>query len=89
MAKDVAALASGYPGLTRLVKATAGTYIGNNVAAIADYAERWDHGEIISTAFAESTVDLVVSRRFAKGSMAKCGSAPGDWQGVGGESPLR
>ena len=42
------------------------TYIGNNSAAIADYAERWDHGEIISTAFAESTVDLVVSRRFAK-----------------------
>ena len=68
LAEDVAALASGYPGLTRLVKATAGlaTYIGNNAAAIADYAERWDHGEIISTAFAESTVDLVVSRRFAK-----------------------
>jgi hypothetical protein len=42
------------------------TYIGNNVGAIADYAARWDHGEIISTAFAESTVDLVVSRRFAK-----------------------
>jgi hypothetical protein len=68
LAEDVGTLASGYPGLTRLVKATAGlvTYIGNNVAAIADYAERWDHGEIISTAFAESTVDLVVSRRFAK-----------------------
>jgi hypothetical protein len=66
LAEDVAALSSGYPGLTRLVKATAGlaTYIGNNIAAIADYAERWDHGEIIS--FAESTVDLVVSRRFAK-----------------------
>ena len=63
---DVAALASTYPGLTRLVKATAGlaTYIANNTAAITDYAERWDHGEIIS--FAESTVDLVVSRRFAK-----------------------
>ena len=68
LAEDVAALASGYPGLARLVKATAGlaTYIGNNAAAIADYSERWDHGEIISTAFAESTVDLVVSRRFAK-----------------------
>ena len=68
LAEDVAALASPYSGLTRLVKATAGlvTYIGNNAAAIADYAERWDHGEIISTAFAESTVDLVVSRRFAK-----------------------
>ncbi|MFL5132696.1 MAG: ISKra4 family transposase, partial [Microvirga sp.] len=68
LAEDVAALSSGYPGLARLVKATAGlaTYLGNNFAAIADYAERWDHGEIISTAFAESTVDLVVSRRFVK-----------------------
>ncbi len=66
LADDVAALVSGYPGLARLVKATAGlaTYIANNTAAITDYAERWDHGEIIS--FAESTVDLVVSRRFAK-----------------------
>jgi hypothetical protein len=66
LAEDVAALASGYPGLTRLARATAGltTYIENNSAAVADYAERWDHGEIIS--FAESTVDLVVSRRFAK-----------------------
>jgi hypothetical protein len=68
LAEDVAALDSGYPGLARLVKATAGlaTYIDNNGAAVADYSERWDHGEIISTAFAESTVDLVVSRRFAK-----------------------
>ena len=54
----------GYP----LARATAGlaTYIENNAAAIADYSGRWDHGETISTAFAESTVDLVVSRRFAK-----------------------
>ena len=68
LAEDVAALASGYPGLKRRVKATAGltTYIGNNSTAITDYAERWDHGEIISTAFTESTVDLVVSRRLAK-----------------------
>jgi hypothetical protein len=68
LAEDVTALSSGYPGLTRLVKATAGlaTYIGNNIAAITDYAARWDHGEIISTAFAEATVDLIVSRRFAK-----------------------
>ena len=68
LAGDVAALASGYPGLTRLARATAGlvTYIGDNAGAITDYSERWDHGEIISTAFAESTVDLVVSRRFAK-----------------------
>jgi hypothetical protein len=42
------------------------TYIENNADAITDYAARWDHGETISTAFAESTVDLVISRRFAK-----------------------
>ena len=68
LAQDVAALASGYPRLARLVKATVGlaTDIENNAGAIADYAARWDHGEIISTAFAESTVDRVVSRRFAK-----------------------
>jgi hypothetical protein len=68
LAADVAALDSGYPGLARLIKAAAGlvTYIGNNAGAITDYAARWDHGEIISTAFAESTVDLVISRRFAK-----------------------
>ncbi|GEO43252.1 hypothetical protein SAE02_74000 [Skermanella aerolata] len=42
------------------------TYIGNSSATITDCAERWDHGEIISTAFAEATVDLVISRRFAK-----------------------
>jgi hypothetical protein len=42
------------------------TYIGNNAAAIANYAERWRNGEIISTAFVESTVNVVVSRRFAK-----------------------
>ena len=54
--------------VVRLVKATGGlvTYIENNADAITDYAARWDHGETISTAFAKSTVDLVISRRFAK-----------------------
>ena len=68
LVEDIAALASPYPGLMRLVKATGEleTYIENNAGAITDYAARWDHGEIISTAFAESTVDLVISRRFAK-----------------------
>jgi hypothetical protein len=68
LADDVAALDSGYPGLKRLVKAAAGlaTYIQNNAAAIPNYSERWLNGERISTAFAESTVNVVVSRRFAK-----------------------
>src|SRR3954467_15352224 len=100
LADDVAALASGYPGLTRLVKATAGlaTYIGNNIAAITDYAARWDHGEIISTAFAESTVDLVVSRRFAKkqqmqwskkGAQKLFVCARRSWRDPAGGSPVR
>ena len=65
---DVAALNSGYPGLKRLVKAIAGlaTYIANNAAAIVNYSERWRNRERISTAFVESTVNRVISRRFAK-----------------------
>jgi len=61
-------LNTAYPGLKRLVKAAAGlaTYIANNAAAIVNYSRRWDNGERISTAFVESTVNLVVSRRFAK-----------------------
>jgi hypothetical protein len=68
LADHVVALDSAYPNLKRLAKAVAGlaTYIGNNAAAIANYAERWRNGEIISTAFVESTVNVVVSRRFAK-----------------------
>jgi hypothetical protein len=42
------------------------TYIAHNAAALPDYSERWFNGERISTAFAESTVNLVISRRFAK-----------------------
>ncbi|MGF7213231.1 hypothetical protein GGE65_007868 [Skermanella aerolata] len=68
LAADVAALITAYPGLKRLIKAVAGlaTYIANNAAAIVNYSERWRNGERISTAFVESTVNLVVSRRFAK-----------------------
>jgi hypothetical protein len=68
LAADVATLNTAYPGLKRLVKAAAGlaTYIANNAAAIVTYSERWRNGERISTAFVESTVNRVVSRRFAK-----------------------
>ena len=42
------------------------TYIDNNAAAIPDYGERQRSAEPISTAFIESTVNLVVGKRFAK-----------------------
>ncbi|UEM24368.1 ISKra4 family transposase (plasmid) [Skermanella mucosa] len=68
LAADVAVLNTAYPRLKRLIKAAAGlaTYIANNGAGIVSYSRRWDNGERISTAFAESTVNLVISRRFAK-----------------------
>ena len=40
--------------------------IDNNAAAIPDYGERRRYAEPISTAFVESTVNLVVGKRFAK-----------------------
>jgi hypothetical protein len=65
---DVAALNTTYSGLKRLIKAAAGlaTYIANNAAAIVNYSERWHNGERISTAFVESTINRILSQRFAK-----------------------
>jgi hypothetical protein len=42
------------------------TYIRNNAALIPNYAERFRYGETISTAFAESTINQVVSKRMVK-----------------------
>jgi hypothetical protein len=42
------------------------TYIRNNKAFIPNFGERRWRGETISTAFVESTVNQVVSRRFVK-----------------------
>ena len=42
------------------------TYIRNNQDSIPNYGERYRQGETISTAFVESTINQVVSRRFVK-----------------------
>ena len=42
------------------------TYIRNNQESIPNYGERYGQGETISTAFVESTINQVVSRRFVK-----------------------
>lgn len=42
------------------------TYIRNNREFIPNYAERYRYGEIISTAFAESAINEVVSKRMVK-----------------------
>jgi hypothetical protein len=42
------------------------TYISNNRGFVCNFGELHRQGEIISTAFVESTINLVVSRRFVK-----------------------
>ena len=42
------------------------TYIRNNQESMPNYGERYRNGETISTAFVESTINQVVSRRFVK-----------------------
>jgi hypothetical protein len=42
------------------------TYIRNNQEFIPNFGERRRQGEIISTAFVESTINQVVSQRFVK-----------------------
>jgi hypothetical protein len=42
------------------------TYIRNNGSFIPNYGERFRHGETISTAFVESTVNQVISKRMVK-----------------------
>ncbi|MHB8753167.1 MAG: ISKra4 family transposase, partial [Aggregatilineales bacterium] len=41
-------------------------YIQTNRAFIPNYGKRYRYGEIISTAFVESTVNYVLSKRFVK-----------------------
>ena len=42
------------------------TYIRNNIQFIPNFGERYRQGETISTAFVESTINQVVSKRFVK-----------------------
>ena len=42
------------------------TYIKNHSEFIPNFGDRWRQGEKISTAFVESTINQVVSRRFVK-----------------------
>jgi hypothetical protein len=58
----------GSPEHRKLLKAVRAfeTYITRNCASIPNYGERYREGKIISTAFVESAVNQVVSKRFVK-----------------------
>jgi len=56
------------PEQRKLLKAVSafGGYIGANADSIPNYGERYRAGETISTAFVESTVNQVVSKRMVR-----------------------
>ena len=60
--------ATTYPGIKAFRKGVDEfrTYVTRNAGTIASYAERHRYGEWGSTAFAESTVNKVVGKRFSK-----------------------
>jgi hypothetical protein len=59
---------NGSPEHRKLLKAVRAfeSYVTNNRTFIPNYGERYRQGKIISTAFVESAVDQVVSKRFVK-----------------------
>jgi hypothetical protein len=62
---DIEPVTEGLKKLRKAVHEFLG-YITANKAFIPNYGDRYRHGETISTAFAESTVNQVVSRRMVK-----------------------
>ena len=65
---DLDSVENGNPALGKLGQHVSefNTYIANNKAFIPNYGDRYRYGEMISTAFAESTVNQVVSKRMVK-----------------------
>ncbi|MEJ7747410.1 MAG: ISKra4 family transposase, partial [Luteimonas sp.] len=65
---DVDALEVDYPNLGKFARAASefAVYIASNVGSLINYGERFRAGERISSCLAESTVNAVISKRFAK-----------------------
>ena len=66
--EDVDGLALDYPQLGKFARAAHefAVYITRNTASLINYGERHRAGERISSCLAESTVNAVISKRFAK-----------------------
>ena len=66
--RDVADLELDYPHLSKFARSAHefAVYITSNAGSLINYGERFRAGERISSAMAESTVNAVVSKRFAK-----------------------
>jgi hypothetical protein len=65
---DVGTLEVDYQNLNKFIRTARefAVYIANNTASLINYGERFRAGERISSCLAESTVNAVISKRFAK-----------------------
>lgn len=65
---DVDRLEVDYPNLSKFARAAQefSVYIASNIGSLINYGERFRAGERISSCLAESTVNAVISKRFAK-----------------------
>ena len=65
---DVDGLEVDYPNLSKFARAAHefAVYIASNAGSLINYGERFRAGERISSCLAESTVNAVISKRFAK-----------------------
>jgi len=65
---DVDRLAMDYANLSKFARAAHefAVYISSNASSLINYGERFRAGERISSCLAESTVNAVISKRFAK-----------------------
>lgn len=65
---DVGELEADYPNLRKLARTAHefAVYIASNAGSLINYGERYRAGERISSCLAESTVNAVISKRFAK-----------------------
>ena len=68
LSDDLEDLATTYPGIKAFRRGVDEflTYVRSNAHTIPNYAERHRYGERVSTAFVESTVNMVVGKRFSK-----------------------
>jgi hypothetical protein len=55
------------------------TYIRNNAGFIPNYGERWRYGETTTTAFVESTINEVVSKRMVKKQQMRWSQRGAHW----------
>jgi len=68
LADDLTKIETAYPYMKRFVRKTdeLHTYVTNNQSSITDYGKRWRQSKRIATSFVESTVNVLIGKRFAK-----------------------